>query len=1230
MKNLYIALTKLHFKILFLFLLFSQQALSKPPIQNLDLSSPLAKEHILNSWNFGSADIGVQIQGPGMTHTWSNVKSIVFTFTKSGASDFIYLHNTCTSVFSGTGACSYQLGFKPNSAGIKSGSVIVDWTEITEDALGNETTVSGSTTWNLNGIALARPPKTEKCERGSIIRIDSQSLGEVIPIVGSEFSLFYSSRFSPDYVLDPGTDPLQPQNSFNKEAWTISSQHYYEPQQKRLYLGNGTVLYKEHIVQADGTLLVVDSNGEEIYIFDQYGKHLKTLTFLTGVVKYTFAYDSNDDLTSIQDAFGNQTILNRSSGIISSIQAPRGQLTTVSTSAGKISVVTNPKGESYVLTYKPGTSLLESFQKPGGQTNTFTYDVNGRLTKDQGQAGNFWSLDVDPNSGDITKKSALTRQTVYQKSYQANGNYSTTITTPAGLTVNSVEYLDGTYVTNDVRGETANYVTDDERFGSLYARPAMSRYSVSGNHSSVIYQTQFDPGGGTGFFDYISYTLTASKNSHDTVSIFNKSSSTWTTTSPEGVTLSVKLDSHERPFEIQTGNDVKVNLTYNSNGKIQSISQGGHNSYTYVYNGSGYLQTITNARSETTSFTYDLAGRIASKTSGGKTVSFTYDANGNVTSITTPAGISHAYEFNLQNLISKYLPPSVSGVTPKDTTYSYNLDGQLTQISKPNGQYATFSYGTGSGLLNTISTLEGTYTRIYSSTIPDLLTSIQSPQGVKNNFSYYGPWISEDEQRRASDNFKIGSVSFGFDSSLRVSSRTVTDSAGASHTTNITLNQDEKPKYIGSDMYLEYSSLSGRLTKTQVGSVSDERTYDTYGNLIGYSATYGLFFPTEVYSYSLVRDSMSRIVEKTETILGTTSNYTYTYDSSGRLTGVTKNGSQAATFSYDNNGNRVSSTYPTYTVTATYDSQDRLQRFGSKNFTYDQNGDLSKITFLDGSYKNFSYSTLGNLTEVSNSDGTTYQNLHDGLNRRVALLKNGNPQRRFLYENNLRIAAELNGSGITQKVFMYATKVNTPDFFIQGNETFRIITDHLGSPVLVVNASDGTVAQRMEYDVWGRILIDTNSCFQPFGFAGGVWDKDAGLVRFGARDYDPETGRWTRKDPILFSGDDTNLYGYVMNDPINYVDYTGESRTGYVKTMFWVLLDQATGGGGGHGASLGQLERSIYTKEILFGTGAFDSGSNGTVRQCPIPQEKEPNVRLTPFRPGNGLPDYTWGRSPGV
>ena len=145
----------------------------------------------------------------------------------------------------------------------------------------------------------------------------------------------------------------------------------------------------------------------------------------------------------------------------------------------------------------------------------------------------------------------------------------------------------------------------------------------------------------------------------------------------------------------------------------------------------------------------------------------------------------------------------------------------------------------------------------------------------------------------------------------------------------------------------------------------------------------------------------------------------------------------------------------------------------------------------------------------------------------------------WLYQNSLQPIAELDNSGAVVSRFVYATRENVPDYLIKGGNTYRVFTDHLGSPRLIVNAADGTVIQRMDYDVWGQVTHDSNPGFQPFGFAGGLYDRDTRLVRFGARDYDPETGRFTTKDPILFAGGSANLYTYALNDPVNLTDPSG-------------------------------------------------------------------------------------------
>jgi len=109
--------------------------------------------------------------------------------------------------------------------------------------------------------------------------------------------------------------------------------------------------------------------------------------------------------------------------------------------------------------------------------------------------------------------------------------------------------------------------------------------------------------------------------------------------------------------------------------------------------------------------------------------------------------------------------------------------------------------------------------------------------------------------------------------------------------------------------------------------------------------------------------------------------------------------------------------------------------------------------------------------------------------------------------------------------------------------TYRIVSDHLGSPRLVIDTSTNAVVQRMDYDEFGNVIQDTNPGFQPFGFAGGFYDQHTKLTRFGVRDYDAETGRWTAKDLILFAGGDTNLYSYALNNPTNLNDLDGRSPT---------------------------------------------------------------------------------------
>jgi RHS repeat-associated protein len=145
----------------------------------------------------------------------------------------------------------------------------------------------------------------------------------------------------------------------------------------------------------------------------------------------------------------------------------------------------------------------------------------------------------------------------------------------------------------------------------------------------------------------------------------------------------------------------------------------------------------------------------------------------------------------------------------------------------------------------------------------------------------------------------------------------------------------------------------------------------------------------------------------------------------------------------------------------------------------------------------------------------------------------------LLYSGTLNPVAELDTAGQVLTRFVYGTKSNVPDYYIKHDTVYKIISDHLGSPRLVINTVSGAVVFRADYDELGRLSASSGTLEIPFGFAGGIYDSLTGLTRFGARDHNAREGRWTAKDPIDFDGGDLNLYGYCFSDPINSLDNEG-------------------------------------------------------------------------------------------
>jgi RHS repeat-associated protein len=217
-----------------------------------------------------------------------------------------------------------------------------------------------------------------------------------------------------------------------------------------------------------------------------------------------------------------------------------------------------------------------------------------------------------------------------------------------------------------------------------------------------------------------------------------------------------------------------------------------------------------------------------------------------------------------------------------------------------------------------------------------------------------------------------------------------------------------------------------------------------------------------------------------------------------------------------------------------------LVTYGKFSYTYSPNGELAtKTNTTNSQVTAYTYDDLGNLRAVALPDGRLIEYVVDGMNRRIGKKVDGQLVRGWLYRDGLKPAAETDGAGVVTAVFVYGDHKLSPAYIVKAGSIYRVVRDAVGPPRRIVDVATGSIAESIDVDEFGNVISDSAPGFQPFGFQGGIADSDTALVRFGARDYSSDIGRWTCKDLAGFNGRDGDLYAFVHNDPINAVDPDG-------------------------------------------------------------------------------------------
>ncbi|SNT63193.1 RHS repeat-associated core domain-containing protein, partial [Actinomadura meyerae] len=257
----------------------------------------------------------------------------------------------------------------------------------------------------------------------------------------------------------------------------------------------------------------------------------------------------------------------------------------------------------------------------------------------------------------------------------------------------------------------------------------------------------------------------------------------------------------------------------------------------------------------------------------------------------------------------------------------------------------------------------------------------------------------------------------------------------------------------------------------------------------------------------------NRTGETRHGIAGTTdTTRTYTYAPAGqgnRLTQLTQNsptGNRTDTYTYDATGN-----------TTTIQTADGSPSSSTQTFTWDTEGELTKVT-QHGNDETYIYDADGNRLIRKDPTGSTLY-LPGGTELRA-----------------------LNGASSATGTRYYAFAGQTVAMRASDGTITYLTGDHQGTDQIAINAATQSSTVR-RFTPFGSIRgMDEDATWpNDRGFVGGVRDP-TGLTHLGAREYDPDTGRFISVDPLMDPADpqQMNGYAYANNSPVSNADPDGK------------------------------------------------------------------------------------------
>lgn len=853
-------------------------------------------------------------------------------------------------------------------------------------------------------------------------------------------------------------------------------------------------------------VLTYHRSGEKL-VFDSFGNLLRQEDRNGNAVSY--GYYHGNTIISVTDAAGRATDFTISPDRVFGIEDPAGRTTTYTYGLGdrQLQSVTAAGGTTG-YTYD-GQGRLRSITTPGGVRTEFTYDSQDRVASVERllQRGSTTGARATTTFAYTAGQTVVTDPAGSEATYEVDDQGRVTSTTdPLGRTHSQTWTTSNAVATaTDAMadgGNVATYEYDDANNPTAVVLPtgaaARATYATGGPCGSTDENNPHrakcttDPAGNQTSYTYDEAgNLLSLRDTTDGPTGGREHTHTYQGT--DGVTCGGKPG---QPCSATDGEGNTTTYSYDSDGNLIEVTPPAPlGATTYTYDAIGRVTTVTDGKGQRATYHYDARDRLTYEFAGGNggRVVYEYDRDGHLLSQT---------EGNTLSTALSYVYDTRGNIARQTLTSSANTPIVMAMTHDIAGNLATYTDD------------QGTVTYTYDDA--HQLTSVQEPGGTCPTSGGPVPagagcvtFAYDDNGAEIQRNLPGGAtLAREVDESGRPKRITLTDHAGQAIS-------DYSYSYTAPD------SEGEEADRTSIQSRTDHR---------GIAAPAG---STTSYTY----DTLDQLTQALETLPEDDvlpARWEYSYDLAGNRT-------SAATTP---RGGGLSITTWTYNAA----NQITGQNHGPA-WTYDANGNLTSDGTWTLDYNGRDQYTRGD----SPTESMTAYYVGSTNTHRIGRLDNG--AARDEYHSPLGLAIVDTRSGPDQGTKAITRTPTGAPLSIRhnGDETSYITLDYQGSPTATTTAT-GQEDATFAYDPYGNPRGDTQPLAGIIGYAGGLEDP-SGLVKFGARYYDPTTARFTQMDP---AGEENNPYAYALNNPINYIDPTGTSALAAFGNLLLDKLSAAT------------------------------------------------------------------------